>query len=101
MSVVAITTYHKKAIPQALRQQVWLKRIGAKFSGRCVTRWCRNKINVFNYECGHDKAESKGGETVIENLYPICRQCNGSMNNQYSITEWQKLGGKRGFCCFS
>lgn len=98
---VAASIYRKKSIPKALRQQVWLMRIGEKFSGKCVTRWCKNKITVFNYECGHDKAESKGGETVLENLYPICRQCNGSMLNNYSISEWQKLGGKRSFCCFS
>lgn len=100
-SPTVIVNYHKKSIPQALRQQVWLYRIGEKFSGKCVTQWCKNKITVFNYECGHNKPESKGGQTVLENLYPICRQCNGSMGNNYTISEWQKLGvGKRGFCCF-
>lgn len=92
---------NKRSIPSALRQQVWKTHIGEKFNGKCVTRWCKNPINVFNYECGHDIPESKGGKTVLENLYPICRQCNGSMGNKFSIREWQELGrGTRGFCCF-
>jgi len=96
------SSYRKKSIPSALRQQVWIKNIGNKFSGKCTTRWCKNKITVFNYETGHDVPESCGGKTVLENLYPICRQCNGSMGNKYSISEWNKFGGgKRGFCGFS
>jgi 5-methylcytosine-specific restriction endonuclease McrA len=92
----------KKSIPQALRQQVWLNRIGEKFSGKCTTNWCKNTINVFNFECGHDKPQSKGGETVLKNLFPLCRQCNGSMGNKYSISEWQKFGlQSRRICSFS
>ena len=90
-----------KSIPKALRQQAWITNIGEKFKSKCTVGWCRNEINVFNFECGHNIPESKGGKTVLENLYPICRQCNASMNNKYTITEWQKLGNKKSiFCCF-
>ena len=41
---------------------------------------------------GHIIPESKGGPTTIENLMPICSRCNLSMNNQYTITEWNTLG---------
>ena len=80
-----------QSIPYALRQQVWLKNIGEKFEGKCITNWCSNKINVFNYECGHNIPKSKGGLLTINNLFPICRQCNSSMGNKYTIDEWQKF----------
>lgn len=86
--------YVKKPIPKALRQQVWLKHCGEKFKNKCYVSWCKNKITVFNYECGHNIPESKGGQTTIDNLYPICRNCNGSMSNKYSITEWEKFNKK-------
>ena len=95
-----ITPYVKKAIPKALRQQVWIKNIGEKFSGRCVTSWCENKITVFNFETGHNIPESKGGRTDIDNLFPICSQCNKSMGNNYTISDWQKFGKPKRFCCF-
>ena len=55
-------------------------------------RWCKNKIDVFNFHVGHNIPESKGGATVLENLRPICPSCNLSMGNNYSIDEWNKLG---------
>ena len=80
--------YKKKKIPAALRQQVWIQKIGKDFEGKCKTTWCSNVINVYTYECGHNIPESKGGKTDINNLVPICRQCNGSMGNQYTFDEW-------------
>lgn len=102
MSIISSTIkYHKKSIPKALRQQIWLKHIGEKFTGKCVTKWCKNPITVFNYECGHNIPESKGGSTSINNLFPICGNCNRSMGDLYSIDEWQKFGEhKGGFWCF-
>lgn len=95
----SVTKYTKKAIPSALRQQVWLKRVGRKFASRCVTKWCRNEITVFNFETGHNVPESKGGRTEIDNLYPICSSCNKSMGDTYSILEWQEFGKKKKWCC--
>jgi 5-methylcytosine-specific restriction endonuclease McrA len=92
--------YIKKNIPKALRDQVWLKFNGRCFDSKCKVRWCKNKIDVFNYHVGHNIPESKGGLTTIENLRPICSSCNLSMGNQYSIDEWNKFG-KDTFGCFN
>ena len=78
----------KVKIPAALRQQVWLQKMGKFFDGKCKTTWCSNAITNFNFECGHNIPESKGGRTTIENLEPICRQCNGSMGNKFTFDEW-------------
>lgn len=80
----------KKPIPKALREQVWLKYFGGNtFKAKCPVIWCNNEITPFNYECGHNQPESKGGKTNIENLIPICSKCNKSMSDNYSIDEWQ------------
>ena len=82
----------KMTIPKALREQVWIKHIGKKYESKCPIGWCKNTITVFDFQSGHIIPESKGGPTTLENLMPICSRCNLSMNNQYTITEWNTLG---------
>lgn len=81
----------KKPINSALRQQVWVKHKGKIFESVCSVGWCKNNINVFNFQCGHNIPESKGGATNINNLYPICIHCNQSMGDRYTIDEWNKM----------
>ena len=81
----------KDKIPKALREQVWTAHIGKKFESKCYIRWCNNTITVFDFQCGHNVPESKGGNTDIHNLLPICSRCNSSMNDSYTIDEWMKL----------
>lgn len=99
-----------KNIPKALREQVWLKYFGAVFEHKCKISWCKNIINVFNFECGHNLPKSKEGATDINNLVPICTRCNKSMSNKYTIDEWdviavdkqkqkQKKKKRRSRCC--
>jgi len=89
-SKVCITS-RKEHIPKRLREVVWNTYNGDKYSSKCHVTWCNNIINVFNYQVGHDIPESKGGSLDIENLKPICGNCNLSMGNKYTITEWSKL----------
>jgi hypothetical protein len=81
----------KEKIPRALREQVWITHNGKKFESKCCIKWCSNTITVFDFQCGHNVPESKGGLTDITNLKPICSRCNLSMNDRYSIDEWEKL----------
>ena len=90
--------YKKKPIPRAVKEQVWIKYCGRKFSRKCYIRWCKNKINVFDFHVGHDRPESRGGTMDINNLKPLCSRCNHSMSNNYTIKEWNALH-KRKFCC--
>jgi hypothetical protein len=80
--------YTKSKIPKAVREQVWLVHIGPKFQSKCEVVWCKNIVNVFDFQCGHNIPESRGGTTDIYNLRPICARCNVSMGNQFSIDEW-------------
>jgi 5-methylcytosine-specific restriction endonuclease McrA len=82
----------KRVIPKALREQVWLKFVGKRYETKCYIRWCKNKMDVFNFHVGHNIPESQGGPTTLENLRPICARCNLSMGDSYTIDEWQLLG---------
>lgn len=80
----------KQKIPKALREQVWVAHIGKRFVSKCHTPWCNNTMTVFDFQCGHNVPESKGGSTDISNLVPICSRCNLSMSDDYTFTEWAK-----------
>ena len=86
-----MTTPTRKAnIPKALREQVWLRRMGKTYLGKCPTKWCENQITVFDFHCGHNIPESRGGATTVDNLIPICGRCNLSMSDTYTFDEWHK-----------
>lgn len=81
----------KDKIPAALREQVWIQKAGRVFEKKCLIVWCENTITAFDFQCGHNIPESKGGNTTLENLIPICARCNLSMSDNYSIDEWNQL----------
>ena len=80
----------KRTIPKAVREQLWLRDMGKAFQGKCMTSWCMNTISIFDFQCGHNIPESKGGPTTLENLVPICSRCNTSMGSQYTFSDWSR-----------
>lgn len=86
---------NKKKIPKAIREQVWLYYFGRCFRHKCFVNWCKNKVTVFDFHVGHNIPESKGGKLTIRNLRPICSRCNLSMNSNYTITQWIKIGNTK------
>lgn len=88
ISDIVHSTSRKAKIPKALREQVWITHMGHIFQGKCKIVWCQNRMSVFDFQCGHNIPESKGGKTNISNLIPICSRCNLSMSDQYTIDEW-------------
>lgn len=83
--------YKKQAIPIALKESLWMTKMGRVFEGKCKTTWCKNTITAFDFQAGHDVPESKGGPTTLENLIPICTRCNQSMGDRYTFKEWCAL----------
>lgn len=81
----------KARIPKALREQLWLATFGGVFQAKCSTSWCTNLITVFDFQCGHNIPESKGGKTTLQNLVPICSRCNLSMGSQYTFEQWNRI----------
>ena len=78
-------------IPSSLKHNIWIKYIGEKYEGKCWVTWCVNKITPFTFEAGHNIPYSKGGATTIDNLRPICSDCNKSMGNRYTIDEYSEV----------
>lgn len=84
----------------AERQQVWLHRCGTVFEKKCFIRWCKNKMNVFQFHVGHNKPKANGGANTLDNLVPICGNCNMSMGKRYTIDEWNAMyETKSSWCC--
>jgi len=77
--------YRKKKITKSLRAEVWRTYMGDVGEGPCFC--CRkNNIKALDgMECGHVKAETNGGETTLENLRPICKDCNKNGNGGMGI----------------
>ena len=86
----------------AERQQVWLKYCGRVFESKCSIVWCDNTMNAFQFHVGHNKPRADGGPDTLDNLVPICANCNLSMGKKYTIDQWNKLhkvAPKRKFAC--
>jgi len=69
-----------------LRYQVWKKYVGKYLKTKCFC--CRmNEITPFTYyntfQAGHIISDHDGGKTSIENLLPICRDCNMLMGSEH------------------
>ena len=79
----------RKKIPSSIRTLVWNKYIAADVAqADCFC--CRTaKISVRSFDCGHVIAEAKGGDLTINNLRPICKDCNKSMGTR-SMNEFTK-----------
>lgn len=72
-------TYKKKAIPKTVKIAVWNKWVGEEV-GKTKCLCCKiTDITQAKFACGHIVSERNGGETVVENLKPICTFCNSSM----------------------
>ncbi len=74
--------YKKKNIPSALKKVVWHKYIGEDIGkSKCL---CCNLTDItqMSFHCGHIVAEINGGSMDVNNLKPICQNCNSSMGSK-------------------
>lgn len=72
----------RKTIPKTVKSDVWDKYIGkANGLGKCEC--CSKEIDSKNFECGHVKSVKDNGDDTVENLRPVCGECNKSMGTQH------------------
>lgn len=68
-------------LPSSLRHNVWTTYFGKVYEAKCFC--CRrSSIDVTTFEAGHVISKHDGGLNTLENLRPICGQCNKSMNKK-------------------
>jgi hypothetical protein len=72
---------NNRIAPEWLRRQVF-----ALYGKRCLNPKCLSHKNV---EADHVIPPDQGGLTVIENLQPLCQQCNGKKSNR-DTTDYRK-----------
>jgi hypothetical protein len=72
--------YKKKSISSVIRNKVW-KKYFSTLEAICPN--CQNNsISAFNFEAGHIISEKNGGKTELDNLIPLCSQCNKSIGSK-------------------
>jgi hypothetical protein len=69
-------------VPSTLRHKVWTVYVSEIYrKSKCFC--CRsNEIEESNFVCGHIISHHNGGSVALENLRPICAQCNNSMRSE-------------------
>ena len=80
----------KQKIPLAVKRQAWVNQYGPIPTVKCAVAWCTNQISPFDFEAGHNIPESKGGQCSVENIIPICKSCNRSMSDNFTIDQFSK-----------
>jgi hypothetical protein len=82
----------KEPIPAAIKTLVWNKYIGEKVAeAKCMC--CRvTTISMRHHHCGHILSEKYGGSVTIDNLRPICANCNLSMGGMNMADFVSKFG---------
>jgi hypothetical protein len=85
-------TKKKEPIPAAIKTLVWNKYIGEKVAeAKCMC--CRvTTISMRHHHCGHILSEKYGGGVTIDNLRPICANCNLSMGGMNMADFVSKFG---------
>lgn len=82
----------KEAIPAAIKTLVWNKWMGEKVAeGGCYA--CRvTSISMRHFHCGHVFSEKHGGKCTVDNLRPVCANCNLSMGTLNMNEYIEKFG---------
>ena len=82
----------KEPIPAAIKTLVWNKWVGEKVAeAGCYC--CRvTSISMRHHHTGHIVSEKNGGKCTIDNLRPICANCNLSMSSMNMNEFIEKFG---------
>lgn len=91
-NVAAAAKPRPRTISKSLRRAVW-----NTYASRHRRIWwcyvgCGDEINIDNFHCGHVIAAANGGPESIENLRPICENCNKTMGVQNLMEYVEKCG---------
>jgi hypothetical protein len=62
-------------VPKHMRKLLWISRFGYD-DQRGICYACSNEITIESFEAGHIISAANGGEAILDNLEPICKDCN-------------------------
>ena len=79
--IIKVPKIRKKTIPSTIKRLVWNKYIGESY-GKDKCYCCKlTDITQLSFHCGHVISEKNGGSINVDNLRPICQNCNSSMGS--------------------
>jgi hypothetical protein len=68
--------YDYRQISKSIKKQVWAKCVDS------LCEICEEEIDKDKFEAGHITSRALGGQVTIDNLIPICFECNRSMGTR-------------------
>jgi 5-methylcytosine-specific restriction endonuclease McrA len=72
----------KKKIPKKVKTDCWDTWMG-KQNRKGICKCCnKQEIDISDFQAGHILSEKNGGTVDIDNLIPLCSQCNLSMSSK-------------------
>lgn len=82
--------FKKRTIPKKLKAIVWTTYVGDS-TGMTKCFCCQHTlIKQIEFHCGHVISVKNGGKDVVENMRPICAQCNLSMGSK-NMNDFMKM----------
>lgn len=84
----------KETIPKCVIGSVWNTYNGMESEVKCFCCGTAD-ITFRNWQCGHVVSEHHGGRTTVDNLRPVCGECNGGMGVQNMEEFMEKWGFKK------
>lgn len=72
----------KESFTEWFKSSIWRKTNGSLEKCMCPV-CCLNVISNESFSAGHILPESKGGMMCIENIMPICPECNSQMGSRH------------------
>jgi len=82
----------KRDLKPWFRDDIWIKHNSTLKEVKCPC--CNIRIiSSESFSAGHIQAESRGGSSQIDNIIPICKDCNGRMGSSHMYWfAWDRYG---------
>jgi hypothetical protein len=71
----------RQSVSKETKKTVWKKEYNSKKIGTCPIFKCNNQVEKEHFHCGHIISVCNGGTNSLENLRPICADCNSKMSS--------------------
>ena len=83
LEIIPAKKKRRAGITGEMRLAVWEKWVGQRTRAKCFCCWQADITMLSNHKtfhAGHIISDHNGGETSINNMLPICRDCNMNMS---------------------
>lgn len=79
----------RKTIPKKVRSDLWKRYFGRTMDGECQICQDTIEFDSSKWHAGHIIPDVEGGTTELDNLAPLCSDCNLSMSKSNAI-DWAR-----------